>query len=287
MNKTNLFSLGIIIATGLAITAGCKKIVHQNIQAASNSSVAITVFNDVFEQLNAAMSSEMALDEMTNATWNLSGTVCATVSLQPLGTGFPKTVTIDYGTGCIGQDGVTRKGRIIAVFSDNYRNEGSYANLIFDGFMTGQYALAGTDSITNNGATGSGDPIFSEVLRDVVITWGTQQIIWEADLNRTWKEGSETNFTTDTVGGTLNMAGLLDDVFELTGSASGNDANSHPFTLEISTPLLFQTGCAFIKQGTLIVSPANFNDGNVDYGNGECDRQATIEVDGEVFNFTL
>lgn len=287
MNKTYLFSFGLLIAAVLAVTSGCKKIVHQNIQAASNSSVAIMAFNDVFEQLNAAVSSEMALDEMTDDSWFLSGTVCATVTLQPLGASFPKTLTIDYGAGCIGQDGKTRKGKIVATFSGNYRNEGTSINLIFDGFMTGQYALAGTDSISNNGANGSGNPIFSEVLRDVIISWGTQEILWEANLNRTWAEGSETNFTTDTVGGTLNMAGLLDDVFELTGSASGNDANTHPFTLEISTPLVLQTGCAFIKQGTLIVSPANFNDGNVDYGTGECDRQATIEVDGEVFNFTL
>ena len=287
MNKTNLISFALLLAAGLSLTSGCKKLVHQNIQAASNSSVAIVVFNDVFEQLNAAVSSESALDEMTEASWNLNGTLCATVTLEPLGATFPKTLTIDYGNGCIGADGMTRTGKIVATFSGNFRNEGTSVNLIFDGFSTGQYALAGTDSISNNGTNGSGDPQFSEVLRDVVISWGTQQVLWEADLNRTWTEGSETNFTTDTVGGTLNMAGLLDDIFELTGSASGNDANTHPFTLEITTPLVLQTGCGFIKQGTLTVSPANFNDGAVDYGTGECDPQATIEVDGEVFNFTL
>lgn len=287
MNKTNLLSFAVLIAAGFLLTSGCKKLVHQNIQAASNSSVAIAAFNDVFEQLNAAVSSEMALDEMTEPSWDLSGTLCATVTLEPLGTSFPKTLTIDYGSGCIGPDGVTRTGKIVATISGNFRNEGTSINLIFDGFMTGQYALAGTDSISNNGTNGSGDPVFNEMLRNVVVSWGTQQIRWEADLNRTWTEGEETNFTTDTVGGTLNMAGLIDDVFELTGSASGNDANAHPFTLQTTTPLVLQTGCAFIRQGTLTVSPANFNEGLVDFGAGECDRQATMEVDGEVFNFTL
>jgi hypothetical protein len=287
MNNTNLISSALLIVAGLTLTSGCKKMVHQNIQAASNSSIAIIAFNDAFEQLNAAVSSELALDQMTQANWNLSGTLCATVTLAPLGAAFPKTLTIDYGNGCIGPDGVTRTGKIVATFSGNFREEGTAINLIFDGYLTGQYALAGSDSITNNGTNGSGDPQFSEVLRDVVISWGTQQILWEADLNRTWTDGSETNFTTDTVGGTLNMAGLRDDVFELTGSASGNDANTHPFSLEIATPLVLQTGCGFIQQGTLTVSPANFDDGAVDYGTGECDRQATVEVNGEVFNFTL
>ena len=254
--------------------------VHQNIQAASNSTVAIIAYNDVLEQLIAAVDS--SLDQKMVANWSLSGSspACGSVSLFPLGATFPKTLTIDYGTDCNGLDGQVRSGKIISVFSGNFRDENTTINLSFDEYSAGQYSLAGTDSITNNGVDGSGNPVFSEVLQNAVISWGNQRIRWNANLTRTWTDGYTTDFATDT------FAGLNDDVFELTGSASGNDSNTHPFTLETSTPLVLQADCEFIKQGTFVISPANFNDGTVDYGMGECDKQATIEVDGEVFNFT-
>ena len=252
--------------------------VHQNIQAASNSSVAISAYNDVFEQLNAAVDS--SLDQKTVSTWNLAGTVCADVSLSSLGATFPKTLTIDYGTECIDAEGISRKGKIVAVFSGNFRDENTTINLSFEEFSAGQYSLAGTDSITNNGVDASGNPLFIEVQRNTVVSWGNQNIRWNAHLTRTWIDGYTTDFATDT------LAGLNDDVYELTGSASGNDSNTHPFTLETTSPLVLETSCEYITEGMLVISPANFNDGTVDYGIGECDKQATIEVDGEVFNFT-
>ena len=278
MNRKRLIPLATLVLLTTIFISGCKKMVHQNIQAASNSSVAISAYNDVFEQLNAAVDS--SLDQKTVFTWNLAGTVCADVSLSSLGIAFPKTLTIDYGSECIDAEGISRTGKIVAVFSGNFRDENTTINLSFEEFSVGQYSLAGTDSITNNGVDASGNPLFSEVLRNAVISWGNQNIRWNANLIRTWIDGYTTDFATDT------FAGLNDDVYELTGSASGNDSNTHPFTLETTSSLVLQTSCEYIAEGILVISPANFNDGTVDYGMGECDKQATIEVDGEVFNFT-
>ena len=108
------------IAISLLVFTGCKKFVHQNIKAASNSSLAFSTYNDVFTEINKAVSSEMALDEMANGSWNLQGSVDATVTLEPIGTSFPKTLTIDYGTESIGPDGVVRSGKIVAMFDGNF-----------------------------------------------------------------------------------------------------------------------------------------------------------------------
>ena len=35
---------------------------------------------------------------------------CASVNINPLGSTWPKTMTIDFGTGCTAPNGVTRKG---------------------------------------------------------------------------------------------------------------------------------------------------------------------------------
>jgi hypothetical protein len=283
MNKKLFFPIA-LIATTMFFISGCKKFVHENMKAASNSTLVISTFNDVFEQLNTALSYEVDLDQMTNPSWNLHGTVCANVSLSPLGASFPKTLTIDYGTGCIGTDGVSRSGKIVAVFDGNFRAENTTINVSFEDFMNGQYLVTGTDSITNTGNNG-GQPTFTEVQRDVNISWGAQQILWEADLIRAWSEGNATNFTTDTVGGTLDLAGLDDDVFSISGTAIGNDSNTHPFTAEITQSLSLPSSCQWITTGMMIVNPVNYNAGTIDYGNGDCDKQSTIEVDGEVYNF--
>jgi hypothetical protein len=284
MKLKNLFSILVIMLATTILITGCKKLVHQNIQAASNSSVALITYNDVFEQLNAAVDS--SLNQKTVTAWNLAGSVCADVSLSELGTTFPKTLIIDYGTECIDFEGTSRTGKIIAVFSGNFKEENTTINLSFDQFSAGQYGLEGTDSIMNNGLDASGNPVFSEFLRNTVISWGNQSIQWNADLTRTWIEGYMTNFATDTTGGTLGLAGLNDDVFELIGLASGNDSKTHPFTLKITNPLVLKTECDYITEGILVISPANFNNGTVDYGMGGCEKQAIIEVEGEVFNFT-
>ncbi len=284
--KFKIFHSSLTIVFAIASITGCKKYVHQNINAASNSSLAIVRYNDVFSQLNQALSYEVDLDQMTNGSWNLHGTVCADVMLEPLGSGFPKTLTIDYGAGCIGADGVSRSGKVIAVFDGNFRTEGTSFWVSFEDFTSGQYAIAGTDSIYNNGTDGDGDPLFNHAIENGVVSWGGQQITWEADLVRTWAEGSATNYTTPDTSGTIGIEALLDDVFELTGTAVGNDGNGHPYSWSTNTPLQVQTGCDYVQAGTSTVSPINFHEGLIDYGNGECDSHAVIEVNGEVFNFT-
>lgn len=284
MAKKTALSFAFILVSATIFLSGCKKFVHENIQAASNSTVALRTMNDVFEQLNTAVDS--SLETKIQATWMMNGTLCTNVSLNAVGAGFPKTLTIDYGAGCIGTDGIERSGMITAVFDGELSDENTTINVWFTDYVNGQYAVTGKDSITNIGADGEGYPTFTETIEDVTLAWGNQTIKWNAELTRTWLEGDTTNFTTDTVGGTLGTAGLADDVFGITGTASGNDSNTHPFTLEVTSSLTLPSSCKYITEGMFMVSPTNFNDGTVDYGMGECDQQATLEVDGEVYNFT-
>lgn len=252
-----------------------------DIRAASNSSVAFAAYNDVFEQVKLALSFGDDLDQRP-ATWLLPASVHATATVTPVGAAFPKTLTIDFGNGTVGMDGVNRSGKIVATFDGPFGSEGASAEVLFVNYTTGQYTLAGTYTFTNNG-TGSGKPTYAETVTNGVISWGTQEVLWNASLTRTWAEGDTTDLTSDT----LALTGLTDDVFTLTGTAEGNDSNTHPFTLEITSGVKLPSNCKYITEGMVDVSPANFNTGSVDYGTGECDIQATIEVDGEVFNFTL
>ncbi len=151
-----------------------------------------------------------------------------------------------------------------------------------------QYAVEGSTSITSGGLDANDNLFYTVDVSDVVISWDDHQITWESNQVRTWTEGSETNFfTPDGNGSILGLDGITDDVYEITGTASGTDRNGHPYTMQTTTAWVVQVGCSYIKSGILVISPENYNDGTVDYGNGECDNQATIEINGQVYNFTM
>jgi hypothetical protein len=288
MNKKRFLELGVLLAFGTIFTPGCKKFVYQNIKAASNSSLAVLTYDDIFKQINASVSSEIALDEMTSGTWNINDSVCATVMLEPIGPAFPKTLVIDYGSGCIGPDGISRSGKIIAMFDGNFRTEGTSVLVSFEGYTGGQYMVSGTDSIYNNGVDGSGNPLFNHTIANGTISWGGQNVTWDASLKRTWLEGNTTNYTTPDSTSTMGMAGLNDDIFELkVDTSSGNDGDGSLYSWATNSPIQVQTGCEFIQSGTATVSLVNYHEGLIDYGNGDCDSHATIEINGEVFNFTM
>ena len=288
MNRQITLLFATIIIAGLLLTTGCRKFSDKNILAASNNSVAIKVFDDIFNQVDQIASVDTNLTTISDSSWVVNNSVCTTVTLEPMGTTFPKTLTIDFGDGCVGPDGVSRSGKIMAVFSRKYSEEGSEITVTLEDYKTGQYAVSGTKVITNGGENGSGNTVFNVDVKAATVAWGDASISWESTLTRTWVEGAETNFfTPDTSGGSLGWSAFSDDVYEITGTASGNDRNGHPYSMEISAPLVVQVGCAYIGSGVLTISPANYDDGTVDYGNGDCNIQATVEIGGQVYNFTM
>lgn len=93
----------------------------------------------------------MQIAEEKNLTGNLTESptlssrnfFCATVTVTPQN-GFPKTVVIDFGTGCTSPNGITRSGRIRIVISDSLRKPGSTAVMTFDNYYVNNYKKEGT-----------------------------------------------------------------------------------------------------------------------------------------------
>lgn len=64
--------------------------------------------------------------------------------------GFPKTITLDFGSGCTNPNtGVTRSGKMIFVLSDSLRLTGSTAVLTFDNYFVNGFKREGTITWTN------------------------------------------------------------------------------------------------------------------------------------------
>ena len=74
-----------------------------------------------------------------------------------------------------------------------------------------------------------------------------------------------------------------DDQYSITGSGSGTAANGDQFNATIQTPLIrnLAPGCrGHFTQGTVLIQRTGRPDRLVDFGNGSCDDQAVVTING-------
>ncbi len=193
-------------------------------------------------------------------------TSCAVVTVTPA-SGFPKTIVMDFGTGCTPPGGsIERRGIIRVVISDSVRRPGSTAVMTFDNFYVNNYKKEGTITWTNTSTPGTRS--WERKVENGKIT---------APDGRYWLHTSLKNITQ--VAGVNTPRILLDDEFSITGNATVTNAAGRTRTAAILQALHKQVTCENIDRGTIrFEGPAHFS--VLDFGNGTCDRIATISIDG-------
>jgi len=201
---------------------------------------------------------------------------CVSVSFDPVTTGvFPKTVTIDFGTGCKGNDGHTRRGKVIAVYTGPLRVAGSKATVTFDGFYFDSLKVEGT-VVAENKSTANGH-IFSVTVTNGTVTDAAGNFI-QVNRSHTWTQ----------TGGN-GTALPADDIYSITGTSSGtasNGAISIQWGTEITTPVVRKLTCRWRVSGQVTITHST-KTAVLDYGNGDCDNAATVTVNGKTYNVTL
>lgn len=76
--------------------------------------------------------------------------------------------------------------------------------------------------------------------------------------------------------------------FDLWNIKQNHELN-RTFTVDVpqSSPLVKKASCQFISSGILNLTPDGFKTRTVDYGNGNCDDDATLSVNGNTVAFKL
>ena len=192
--------------------------------------------------------------------------ICPDLTVTSTNGGYPRTMTIDYGTGLELANGRVLKGKIIVVLSDAPFVSGSTRTVTFENFCTDSVCISGSVIKTRTKDT---QPKFSES-SDLTVTLASGRTIHRVEENiRTWIAGSDTEF---------NPA---DDVIEITGKVVVTDSNGNSYSKTITTPLLKTGQCKFITKGVIEYKSSSGKFATVDYGNGDCDNKATrITQDG-------
>ncbi len=213
-------------------------------------------------------------------------TACFTVTvIHPTPNPFPVRVIIDFGTaGCPGPGGHIRRGKIITDYTNRLLVPGAVAETTFDSFYIDNIHVEGFHRIENTSTPGM--PPTNRQFK-VKVT--------NAKLSKPNGNFTEWNSlkTIDQVEGLSTPFHPLDDVFKITGSSIGRTKRGNllvNWESTITEPLFKRFTCRWIVKGRVRTVRPNASNPWVailDFGNGTCDNQAVIIINGVPHNITL
>ena len=148
---------------------------------------------------------------------------CATVTNDTIN----HILTIDFGSGCVGNDGRTRSGQVIVTYNGHYFDPGFSRNVSFNNYFVDSNQVSGTRSITNNGLNTNGNLTWTIVAQNMRITRPNGYYHqWNSTRTRELIEGFDP----------INNI-IADDVYLITGSGTCSTSNGKSVTITIINPL--------------------------------------------------
>lgn len=173
------------------------------------------------------------------------------------------TITIDFGDGCEGPNGIVRSGIIFITYEGRRFVPGSFWIVTFRDYYVNRRHIEGLRTVTNISESLEANPTFHITLEDGKVTWPDETFATrEVDRIRVWVRATNP---------------LLDEFHILTGSVtSGVNREGVNYNTEVLTDLIYKRNCRNDRrvripvQGTKQVIKGDRNC-VVDFGDGECD----------------
>ena len=198
------------------------------------------------------------LDRIADSQSYLPDCVTVTVVLEQ---GF-REVTLDFGIeGCVINNHLL-KGQIIFSYTRNIEAQEILINYALVDFYFDVKQVLGSKTILRQLSNDNGNPQFTHSLDFTVIWSNGVQASREGLKIREWVEGFGSGI-------------FSDNVFEITGDWTTVFVNGNTHSYEVITPLRREVVCSYFVSGSVDVQRTNFG-GTFDYGNGDCDNQATF-----------
>ena len=199
---------------------------------------------------------------------NLPDCVTITVVIDAMS----REITIDFGTeGCLVRGNVF-KGKIILSYTRD--PEAQHITKTLEDFYFNNKNIVGGKTIVKVLSNNNGNPQFTKTT-DITVIWPNGA---QASRNgvkvREWVEGFGSGIWSD-------------NVFEVAGNWTSTFVNGNTHSYEVIIPLRREVICYYFVSGSIDVERTNFS-GVFDYGDGECDNQATFTfANGTVRDITL
>jgi hypothetical protein len=199
---------------------------------------------------------------------------CITITLDT--TVMPRVITLDFGDeNCLCRDGKYRRGQIISTFNGRFRQPGTIITYAFNDYYVNDNHVEGTKQIENKGFNDE-NQMWYEINVQGTITFVEDSTIvsWTAEKTRTWING-------------LDTPQWRDDVFLIDGAGEFVNSAGYGKSVVITEPLKRELSCPFFVSGIVETTPTERPKRILDYGNGECDRFATVTIGDRTFIIRL
>lgn len=308
-------SLAMVLVAGALSFTSCRKKEKENVEptpdteqtTATDNNLAENMVNDiatmgsqVSENGNLTTYRTAGESAMSGEDFKLAA-ACATVT----GVGT-KTITVDFGSSCLGLDGRTRSGKLIYDFSASspttaiyYRNPGfsmsvSSQNYVVDGHQVNIVNKKVTNTTPGNIPSGPnpGTNLTWSVTASVnIIKPNGGTISWSC--NRTMELINTSN--TNCYNGQTYPINWTKAMIQLNGTSNGTNANGENFTAVV-TNVVKDFNCApdplrprrhpFVS-GTISYTPGTRPTRLINFGSSTCDFNATVTINGVTYTITL
>lgn len=248
-----------------------------SINLVDDDAVSEVVFEDVFNTVdNASIILENTLGKGDLKSGTLVADSCPVITVDNLTPEvWPKTITIDYGTECLGFNGSTRSGKIIISVTDRRNVLNSTRTVTFDNYFFNGIKIEGTKEFKNLGPNNNQNIVISVKLTGGKLTLPDGKTIERAfEHQREWIAGWATK-------------NIWDDECLVTGVAAGKNIDGIAYTNTITTALRWQRVCKFIVSGVVKIEREGFGPVELDYGDGTCDAIATLKKGDQTREITL
>ena len=185
---------------------------------------------------------------------------CAVITRE--GTETSGTITIDYGTGCTGERGNVRKGKIHITYVGRWNIAGSTWTVTTDNYSINDVVVAGT-RVVRNISVSTEVQAFEITMEDGTLTFPDGAI-----AHRIVHKKRELERDSNSI-----LKRLI-----ISGTAEGSNRNGRGYFIEILEPLVYDRSCddVFIPVSGKKLIKHEQRQITVDYGSGECDNAVVI-----------
>lgn len=266
--KINFRSLPLLlIVAGIVLSTGSCTKFRENRQyfTLEDHNAAEDAYNDMFR---------LACQEGDYYS-SLINDSCYTVVFSD--TAYPRTATFTFAPGCRDVYQQQRSGSLTIVYSQNFGTPGATATVVPGAdYYYGGYQINGSMTITNKGLNSAGHTNYDLVVATANVTTANNGgFTWACDHNMELYDAQQQT--------------IFDDVYHITGTASGTDHESHQFTVAIDDALVKDQSCKWPRSGNITMTISDLDDKEVDYSSNDCtdnqvgccDNQVSVKTGGK------
>ena len=268
MKANHRFILLLVVAFGiLSGSTGCKKFrENREYFTLQDHNAAENAYNDIFRLVcqKGDANSAVATDSCYTAVTS--------------GTTFPKTCTFTFVNGCHDLYQGVRTGGLTITYDKDFSTSGAVASVALgSGYAYNGYLIQGDVTITYTGLNTAGHKVYTMVVSQSSVTT-------PKNGSFTWK-CNHTLELTDAVEATF----IFDDLFNITGTASGTDHEGHAFQVAIQDHLVKEQSCRWPRSGNITITIDGLDEKEVDYSSNDCtsgsvgccDNVVSVKTDGK------